>query len=186
MMPTSLDIYDRVSCHYAQVVASERNLPVVPIQPLNAKPCIPGWQQAASIESDVIEGWHVKHPGCGFGIVTNGYIAIKFKVGNGKDIFDVINEFECLHHAELPLTFAMRDDREEFYLIFRNSGGRLQKPHMQPSPTVEVWADGGMIIAPGSMNRFGDRYFICRDDEIAEVPDWLIRLLRELDNHNAC
>lgn len=87
-------------------------------------------------------------------------------------------------YGTLPDTPQSITGRLGRHILFQHPGGQLSNSVEQLGPGLDVRADGGYIIAPGSLHRSGRRYawdISCHPDDIpvAPLPDWLETLLKK-------
>jgi Bifunctional DNA primase/polymerase, N-terminal/AAA domain len=82
-------------------------------------------------------------------------------------------------YGPLPVTWMVRSGGGGWHLYFLLPEG-VHCPSREIAPGLDVKADGGMIIAPGSLHQSGQRYELA-ESAIPPVPcpDWLLKLAQE-------
>jgi hypothetical protein len=165
---------------------------VFPCTPGDKRPALRGnWQDLATVAPDRIRVWWTRRPyNIGIACGTSGLAVIDLDVSrdgypstaleadlltSGADAFAAL----CREHGEPfpPDTFSVDTPSggRHFYFAVsdrtvRNSAGHL-------GPHIDVRADGGYVIAPGS--RIGRRAYRVRDSaSLAPLPSWVRELLR--------
>lgn len=82
----------------------------------------------------------------------------------------------CASNGELPQTLASTTGKGRHYL-FKHVPG-IKSNASKIAPGIDTRSDGGYIVAPPSIHPNGSAYqFINPLEDIADAPDWLIKLL---------
>lgn len=141
---------------YAIQMAS-LNCPIIPLRPRDKRPLQKGWQDSATTNRETIEKYFNSINGIGinYGIVTGkGLLVIDIDSAEGeKHLLDLQSK-----HGQLPETFRVKTGKGR-HLYFRfsetielkNSAGKLGK-------NIDVRADGGFVVGPGSIHPTGKVY----------------------------
>lgn len=153
-----------------------RVIPVVP----GGKGAIPqGWTQVATRDKDVLAKWWAQTPTANVGVVCgreSDLIVI--------DVDDVTAAADVIDR--LPITFTVHTPSGlHFYFRYpRRTDDDQYLRNVQGTdvigPKVDVRAEGGMVVGPGSYNAVKKAaYEIANDEPLAEVPSWIVDALRE-------
>ncbi|MHC2275410.1 putative DNA primase/helicase [Bradyrhizobium diazoefficiens] len=142
----------------------------------------------ATTDSRTIKKWWIANPDANIGIATgriSNLVVVDVDGQEGKEsLAELIKTY-----GRLPKTPKVKTGRGLHYYLrpsnkpLRNSTGSLGNG-------VDIRADGGYVVAPGSVHRSGKFYrFLSGRDlddiEIAKAPKWLMRSRSNPENHNA-
>ena len=126
--------------------------------------------KSATADLGQVEAVLAKYPGMNYGIATGAM--------SGIAVVDV-DAHERVYQLDgvLPRTMIVcsgRDENPGFHLYYRIPSGVVVKGRKLVGDHVELKADGGYVVGPGSGHASGKAYWIMKgDDEIAELPRWL-------------
>jgi hypothetical protein len=168
-------------------VAAER-FPIFPVAPFGKTPAVRRWQDRATQDSRVIEGWYRRAP-FNIGLVTGkGLVVVDLDVVRGGDGRpgelgelsgrEHLARIACEAGEEYPGdTYTVRTPSGGDHLYFavsnrealRNTGGRL-------GARIDTRANGGYVVAAGS-HRPGGTYRVVSRRPIAPLPAWLATAL---------
>jgi hypothetical protein len=167
--------------------AAER-FPIFPVAPFGKTPAVRRWQDRATQDSRVIEGWYRRAP-FNIGLVTGkGLVVIDLDVARGDDGRhgesseipgrEHLARIACAAGEDYPGdTYTVRTPSGGVHLYFvasdrealRNTGGRL-------GARIDTRANGGYIVAAGS-HRSDGTYRVVNRRPIAPLPGWLATAL---------
>lgn len=175
--------------------AIHRGIPVFPVHWLNDEgfcscsegarcrsagkhPRIPEWQQLANTQERWINQWWKKWPDANIGVPTgeaSGWLALDIDTRHGGDasLTALSEEF-----GDLPATLDAKTGGGGYHIIFaypkgsniRNSAGKLGEG-------IDVRGAGGFIVVAPSTHASGNVYQWLNDNEPAQAPEWLLKLL---------
>ncbi|KQV68044.1 bifunctional DNA primase/polymerase [Rhizobium sp. Root1220] len=164
---------------------AERGLPVFPLNPDKIPLTRHGYKEA-SHDLDQVERWWRRWPLAMIGCPTgeqSGLLAIDIDMKpDGPDGERELNSLLIRFGVGEPVTRMTLTPSGGRHLLFqfpaegeelRNSAGRL-------APGIDVRAQGGSIILPGSRNSRGIYELLHNDTEPAPLPEWLATVLRLL------
>lgn len=129
------------------------------------------WLQRASNESEAVSRAFKAFKNANIGIVvSDGMVAIDVDGPSGEHS---LGELEATY-GPLPFTLTSITGRGQ-HLIFRCPTDAGVKNRVAFAPGLDVRADGGYIVAPGSVHANGRRYH-WKDENapIADAPTWLL------------
>ena len=137
----------------------------------------------ATADLNILNNWWMRHPEANEGIATgrcSGLIAVDVDPRHGGD--DTLRHLER-EHGDLPPTWRFLTGGGGEHILFRHPGGRVGCSNGQIGPGIDVKADGGYIVGPGSVHISGGRYEISADHHpddvpLAALPDWLLMVVR--------
>lgn len=145
---------------------------VIPLRPRDKVPALPSWKayQTRHASPDDVERWAVSD--CNVGIVTGGI--------SGLLVLD-LDSAEAVVEAEsrgLPDSVIASTAKGQHH-YFSHPGGEV-KNRAGILPGMDIRADGGFVVGPGSIHPSGVRYeWISSpaNTSLASPPAWLIALL---------
>ena len=165
--------------------AAKAGFRVFPLQPGRKLPAIKGWQEKATEREDEVDRFWAAHPNANIGIATGGGLNLFALDIDGDEGRQSLVDLEQQHGSipETVMVHTPRGTHSYFYTPqrLRNSVGAL-------GPGLDGRAEGGYVVGAGSVNGDGRRYRYAKghspdDVEIAEMPAWLIALLRKETRH---
>ena len=160
--------------------------PVFPCNPLNKRPLIKDWPNQASRDPETIESMWRDHPNAMVGIVTGDWLlVVDLDPKHGEslgDMWQTLRDRYGLPDSAIVQTQSggwhiyLRMDQTRWHI--RNSSGLL-------GPGVDIRANGGYVIGPGSQTVAGKRYELLdaegwEDAEILPAPVPLLEALEPL------
>ena len=148
------------------------------------------WRDLATADPDRVRTWWSRRPyNIGVSCGPSGLVVIDLDVphgaqpgGNPED--DVaaggVGSFAglCRRHGEPypPVTFSVDTPSGGCHLYFAAAGERLRNSAGLLGPLIDIRADGGYVVAPGS--RIGQRAYTVRDSSPPmPLPPWIAGLL---------
>lgn len=167
------------------LTAVDRGFAVFPVAARGKKPAIPGWEVAATRDTDTVRRWYQSRA-YNVGVATGPSSLVVVDVDDGRGQSpphrwagarsgrDVLARLAAEAGVELPIdTYTVRTPTGGEHLYFkrpadldlRNTAGRL-------GWRIDTRARGGYVVAAGSVRREG-RYRLTLDTEIAPLPGWL-------------
>jgi hypothetical protein len=124
-------------------------------------------------------------PNCRIGIPTgiiNKIIVVEVDTptGHGVDGAASLAQLEA-KHGRLPDTLMACSPSDSIHRYFRHPGPgiKVRNSASELGAGIDVRGDGGMVIAPPSVNLDGRRYRWLNKLPIAAMPAWLVELTRE-------
>lgn len=142
------------------LVHSSRGIPVFPCCPATKKPKIKDWPNKASIDPEQIETWWAKWPNAMAGGVTghkSGKMVLDFDVKDGVPAEERVKIFEA-EFGKLPQTFVVRTPSGGLHYYYSMGHEPLNSSAGHLGAAIDVRANGGYIILPGSVRADGKRY----------------------------
>lgn len=138
----------------------------------------------ATTDPATIRKWWTKWPDANIGIRTgaeSGLVVLDIDPRNGGE--DSLAELEAVH-GKLPETVESLTGGGGSQLFFQHPGGYI-KCHSYGKllgPGIDVKADGGYVVVPGSLHKSGNRYaweWSATPGEVAlaPLPPWLLERL---------
>lgn len=154
---------------YALALA-KRGLPVFPLERNGKRPAHSCWQHEAST-APILKWWNGSQPPFNIGIHCAGLVVVDIdnKAVRGSDTWA---ELEELHGGAGP-TFTVETPTGGFHLYFRGPDVPLSAGKLGPG--LDIRSKGGYVVGPGSKID-GRPYVVVDKSDIAEAPEWLIRL----------
>jgi hypothetical protein len=105
-------------------------------------------------------------------------VEIDTMAGHGIDGAASLTQLEAKHGA-LPNTLTACSPSDSIHRYFRHPGIRIKNTASVIGDGIDVRGDGGMVIAPPSVNLDGRAYRWINKLPIAAMPAWLISLTKE-------
>jgi DNA-binding transcriptional ArsR family regulator len=135
------------------------------------------------------EGLGETWEGHGRGLPTgaiNGFFVLDVDVKEAtedkpaKDGFASLAALEAKYGVPLPETPTVKSPTGGAHFYFKVPPGKYIKTTGGTlGPGVDIRGDGGQIIAPGSPHKNGRTYEALNDVELADAPEWLLKLVTE-------
>ncbi len=161
----------------ALACAKHKN-PVFPCSPEKKSPLVNGGFHVASVEESKIRGWWQQYPNAMIGMPTGDATGIFVldvdehgKVSGNKSLAELETK-----HSKLPETLEALTPGGGRHLYFKNVSS-LKNSASKVGKGLDIRANGGYIIAPGSINSDGKKYrWVNNKLKPAIAPDWLADL----------
>ena len=166
--------------NWAQHLAS-RGWAVFPLAPGTKRPAIKGWEHRATTDPERIKScWHAG-AGLGIGIATGPSRLVVLDLdpaGSGApDGAGGLAALAAARGVQLAPTFTVATPRGGTHLYYRTPPGvRLRNTAGTLAPRVDTRADGGYVVAPGTILPNGG-YELVDDTDPPELPAWLVQAL---------
>lgn len=157
---------------------------VFPLLPGTKRPAIRDWEHRATTDPErITRCWH---GGGGFniGLATgpSGLVVLDLdpaKTAEGPDGATGLAALADVRGVRLPATYTVSTPRGGTHLYFRTPPGvRLRNTAGALAPSVDTRADGGYVVAPGSMRPDGG-YELRDDTDPADLPAWVVQALSQ-------
>lgn len=163
---------------------ADRGFWIFPVIPNGKRPLIPGWQEAATTDPETIGKWF-RGSDANIGISTGPsrlvVIDLDMPKDGGPTGAAAFAELAKSHGATFGYmsTFTVRTASGGLHLYFRVPDGvDLRNSVRKLGPSIDVRAEGGLVVAPGS-EVDGSAYLVIRDCEPAPLPSWLTETLTQ-------
>jgi hypothetical protein len=143
------------------------------------------WQDLATTDPATICGWWARWP-CNIGIACgpSGLVVLDLDVPKGPrhpQVSGITSLARLCEQARQPYplsTFTVATPSGGCHLYFTADGQTVTNSASRLGPRIDVRADGGYVIGPGSM--IGGRAYAARNDALpAPLPRWIASKLRE-------
>lgn len=163
------------------LIYSKRNWHVFPIKSREKVPVVK-WADVATNDPSMVNGFWDNFPDANIGIACgerSGIVVLDIDPQHGgRDSIIALTE----KHGALPKTLVSKTGSDGEHLFFkypkgieiRNSAGKLGKG-------LDIRANGGYVVGAGSIHPNGNQYewLVDFETEIAEMPQWMIDILKE-------
>lgn len=154
---------------------AEQGWAVFPVIPNDKRPLTPNGFKDATKERDRIERWWTENPNANIGIATgepSGLAIIDVDVRDGKPGRESVASLRGL-----PGTLTARTQSGGWHLYFlRPEGGLRCKNGFLPG--VDLKADGGYVVAPGSSINGSPYEWLDPEVPVAALPEHILATLR--------
>ncbi len=152
--------------------------------PLKPKDKIPfvKWADVATRDETMLSGWWDNYPDSNVGVACgerSGIVVLD--IDKDKEGYESLTTLQN-KYGKLPESPVSKTGSGGEHIFFkypkgvdiRNSAGKLGKG-------LDIRANGGYVVAPPSLHPNGNSYewVIDLETELAEMPDWMIDLLKE-------
>jgi hypothetical protein len=173
----------------AALSLAERGWHVFPCVPGGKRPALRGsWQGHATTEPARIRAWWSRAAyNIGIACGPSGLIVIDLDIPHGEQRgdpaaatgADALTGLCEQHGHPYPLpTHAVCTPSGGIHLYYAAPDGRVRNSAGRLGPLIDVRADGGYVIGPGS--RIGERaYTVCDDRRPIPMPPWVADLLEK-------
>ena len=158
---------------------AKQNVRVFPCIPTNKRPYVKGGFKSASKDPEIIKTWWEQSPTAMVGIPTGDPTGIFVldvdehgEVSGNKSLTELETK-----HGNLPETLEALTPGGGRHLYFKNISS-LKNSASKVGKGLDIRANGGYIIAPGSINSDGKEYrWVNNKLRPAIAPDWLVDLV---------
>lgn len=166
---------------HAENLVRGKGLAVLPLKVRGKAPLTPNGYKDASADLATVQGWADRFPGCNYGIRTGqhlgegrGYLAVlDIDPRHGGD--ESLASWEA-ENAQLPETFRVKTGGGGEHLYFSTREPIAGRGNLFPG--VDLKAEGGYVVGPGSIHASGNNYVPdpVPPPAIAPLPDALLAL----------
>lgn len=143
-------------------------------------PMFPKWREIATTDPAKIKLWWKHHPRANIGVLTGGQAGLMVLDVDGDEGRASLAQIEAAHEP-LPVTLGQSTGRAAggTHYLFRVDPMYADwiRTRARLAPGLDIRAEGGMIVAAPSLHRSGTRYAWINDAPIAEMPEWLFKLV---------
>lgn len=165
----------------AAIRYAERGWPVFPCRPRGKTPATRNGLKDATTDQGLITGWWEQWP--------TANVAVRTGAESGLVVLDVDGDAGhaalrrlLAEHGSLPPTAAVATPSGGAHHYFRHPGGRIANSAGKLGDGLDVRGDGGYVLAPPSIGAQGRPYAVAERAGVADLPPWLLRLLRDGGN----
>jgi putative DNA primase/helicase len=157
---------------------------IFPCKSNGKSPLITGWQNKATSDKEVIDAWWDKFPDANIGLLTGkkaNLVVVDVDVKKGARGMESLKQLqdEC---GKLDTRMVHTPSGGLHYYFSYPQGVDTLKNRGNLMPGIDIRADGGLVIAPGSSIDGNDYEFEDEAKEIAELPQKLLEILTS-DSH---
>lgn len=146
------------------------------------KPITPNGFHDATTDTQIITGWWQRKPDANIAIPTGaitGVVIIDIDPAEdgfplGSESLRVLEE----EHARFPEGLTVKTPRGGEHIYLRHPGGKVPNSAGKLGPGIDVRGDGGYVLVPPSIGSNGKPYEFDRPGKPAQMPDWLLRLVK--------
>ena len=140
---------------------------VFPLSPKDKRPAIAEWNKHATTNKVVIEKWWDENPlyniGIATGLPSGGLIVVDLDIDDekGKNGIERLNKWQNDYGVHIPFnTATARSGRGGVHIFYRDADTvyRNAADLFKDGSGVDVRANGGYIVAPGSVHPNGTPY----------------------------
>jgi len=154
---------------------------IFPCKSNGKSPLITGWQEKASTDQEIVGTWWDKFPHANIGAVTGkkaNLVVVDVDVKKGARGMESLKQLqdEC---GQFDTRLVHTPSGGLHYYFSYPQGVDTLKNKANLMPGIDIRADGGLVIAPGSSIDGNPYEFEDIDKEIAELPKELLKILTE-------
>lgn len=171
--------------------AAARGWAVFPCRPGDKRPAVADWENRACADPErVTRYWPSPRHNYGIACGPSGLVVLDLDahgelpdewqlpgIGDGRDVFHQVCEWAGM---DWPSTCTVFTPSGGIHLYFRapESGFRNKAGNTPLGPMIDIRAQGGYVVGPGSVTSAGE-YVLTDDQEPAALPPWIARLLTQ-------
>lgn len=135
-----------------------------------------GFLDATTDIDQIVAWWGEQCPGANIGIRPPEAVAVLDVDEHGKGSGTATVKALTDAHGRLPETMTVKTGGGGWHLYFRHPGGTISADRL---PGVDLKTNSGYLVAPPSIHPSGNLYQrVGRQDVIADMPAWLVKVLR--------
>jgi hypothetical protein len=159
-----------------------RGWAVVPLAPGTKRPRIrtgTDHAEGASIDPGTLRGWWKRWPDSSVGIVTGRVSGLWVLDVDGPEGEEALEEL-LREQDDFPAGPIVRTGGGGLQYFFRypeiGAGERVKCSASELAPKLDVRGDGGLVVAPPSVHKSGNRYawYVSPDQGLSPAPEWLL------------
>lgn len=166
---------------------AEKGYPVFPCRPSNKRPYTRHGFKDATTDVQQIISWWKRWPNAMIGLATgkvSGIWALDLDMPKtpGEDSGEAYLEKLEEAYGKLPPTWTQETPSGGKHHFFKMPGDGRSVPNSTSKigENIDVRGDGGYVIVAPSINARGGQYsFTGKNKNIADAPEWLLRLARQ-------
>lgn len=150
-----------------------------PLKPRDKIPFVK-WTEVATCDVAMLNGWFDNYPDANIGIACgqrSGIIVLDVDAGHGG--YDSLTKLIDKYGA-LPQTTVSKTGSGGEHIFFKHPGIEIRNSTGKLGPGLDIRGDGGYVVAPPSIHPNGNIYEWTTDYELADMPEWMIEVLREV------
>ncbi|MCA1654936.1 MAG: bifunctional DNA primase/polymerase [Pseudonocardiaceae bacterium] len=167
---------------WAQHLAA-RGWPVFPLAPGSKRPAIRDWEHRATTDPDrITRCWHGGRFGIGLATGPARLVVLDLDPAPddaGPDGATGLAALTAARGVALPATYTVATPRGGTHLYFTTPPGvRLRNTASTLAPRIDTRAEGGYVVAPGTILPNGG-YELTDDTDPPDLPAWLVQALTQ-------
>jgi len=160
---------------------------IFPCKPNRKRPLTPRGYKDASSDVGVIETWWSNHPDANIGLCTGkdaNLIVVDIDVKSNAGGMESLQKLEAEFGKLDTLVATTPSGGLHYYFAFPQEAKTI-KCMVALRKGIDIRADGGYVVAPGSSIDDKLYEFEDIDKEIVELPLWLLELLTNKETNNS-
>jgi hypothetical protein len=121
------------------------------------RPLIKNWQELATTDARVVQGWWKQWPDANVAVVTgasSGVFVLDVDGADGEVSLAILQD----EHGPLPGTLESRTGGGGRHLFFKHDGTPVKNSTGKLGKGLDVRGDGGYVIVPPSVHETGSPY----------------------------
>lgn len=152
-----------------------------PLKPRDKVPFVK-WADVATCDTQMLNGWFDNYPEANIGIACgkrSGIIVLDIDAAHGG--YESLTEL-IIKYGKLPETPVSKTGNGGEHILFKHPGIEIRNSAGKLGKGLDIRGDGGYIVAPPSVHPNGNVYeWRVRPSEVelADMPEWMIELLKE-------
>ncbi len=167
-------------CHVVKEGASNCSCGFSDCASPSKHPIVAHGLKSAVTDREQIKRWWKRWPHANVGIrsgAESGFVVVDVDPAHGGlDSLQKLRE----QYGALPHTFTVATGSDGLHFYFAHPNVRIPNDAgRRLGPGLDIRGDGGYVIAPPSLHASGRRYHITSDEPLADLPSWLLELLKE-------
>lgn len=156
----------------------ERGWQLFPVRYAEKTPLV-RWADEATTEWNKVIGWIDHFENANIGIACgsrSGIVVLDVDAGHGG--YESLTKLIQVHGA-LPETPVSKTGSGGEHIFFKHPGVEIRNSAGKLGAGLDIRGDGGYVVAPPSIHPNGNTYEWAIDTELADMPAWMIELLKE-------
>ena len=148
-----------------------------PVKPKGKEAILQGWPKKATNNREQLERWAKQFLDCNWAIATGPKSGTFVVDVDGEEGAETLECWMQEHGSLWAHTLTVSTGKGRHLYFGFPVGAGIRNSAKTVAPGIDIRADGGYVVAPGSTHPSGSVYEIVEDLPLAEPEEWLLDLV---------